>query len=82
MVVLGCILKLKYVYNCIDNGMTVCYIKNMERTPNVSIRFTREQHEWVIKYVEENNTNLNAFVKELVNERMLDAKNYQSIKKF
>lgn len=54
----------------------------MSRTPNVSIRFTREQHDWVMKYIEENDTNLNAFVKELVQERMLECQNYASSKKF
>lgn len=54
----------------------------MSITPNVSIRFNQEQYEWLMQYLKDNDIKLNAFVKELVQERMLECKNYASSKKF
>lgn len=47
------------------------------KTPHFSVRLTQEQYNWFMEYVVRTNTNPNALVRELVQDRMLEDKNFQ-----
>jgi hypothetical protein len=54
------------------------YYLDMEKhkVPQVKVRLNQEQHEWLINHVEDSGTNINAFLKYLVQKAMNSAKGY------